>query len=70
MSKKWIKRIPDPSANAPDHCKRNPSKADMRIADVFVGSHLKDNTPGGSSHGIRATRKKIVTGVVFHISLH
>ena len=58
-----------PSARAPDHCKRNPSKADIIIADMFVGSHLKDNTPGGSNHGMSVTKKKTVTGVVFHINL-
>lgn len=61
---------PYPSARAPDHCNRKPSKAEIRIALVLVASHLKDSTPGGSSHGISATKKKIVTGVVFHINLH
>lgn len=58
-----------PSAKAPDHWRRKPSKADTRIADVLFTSHLKDNTPGGSSHGIKPNKNKIVTGVVFHINL-
>lgn len=36
---------------------------------MLFTSHLKDNTPGGSSHGIKANKNKIVTGVVFHINL-
>lgn len=59
-----------PSAKAPDHCRRNPRTADTIIADELLIFQPKDNTPGGSSHGIKATKKKIVTGVVFHINLH
>ena len=59
-----------PKARAPDHCKRKPSRADMRTAVELFRSHLNKSTPGGSNHGIKATKKKIVIGVVFHISLH
>jgi len=58
-----------PNANAPDHCKRKPRRADTKTAVELFTSHLKDRTPGGSIHGINAPRKKIVTGVVFHINL-
>lgn len=60
----------NPSANAPDHCKRKPRSADIRTADELLRFHTKENPPGGSSHGIRASKKKIVTGVVFHINLY
>ncbi len=59
-----------PSAKAPDHCKRKPRIADIRTAEELVRSQLNDRTPGGSNHGIRASKKKIVTGVVLHINLH
>lgn len=58
-----------PKASAPDHCKRKPSKAELRIAEELFRSHLNNKTPGGSSHGINANKKKIVIGVVFHINL-
>jgi len=58
-----------PNAKAPDHCKRKPRRADTKTAVELFTSHLKDSTPGGSIHGINAPRKKIVTGVVFHINL-
>lgn len=58
-----------PRAKAPDHCRKKPRAADIRIALVLLRSHLNDSTPGGSSHGIRASKKKIVIGVVFHINL-
>lgn len=58
-----------PSAKAPDHCRRKPSKADIRMVLALLTSHTKDNAPGGSNHGIKASKKKIVTGVVFHINL-
>jgi cell shape-determining protein MreC len=58
-----------PNAKAPDHCKRKPRRADIKIADELFTSHLKDRTPGGSIQGINAPRKKIVIGVVFHINL-
>ena len=59
-----------PSAKAPDHCSKKPRAADIRIAVELLRSHLNDRIPGGSNHGIRASKKKIVTGVVFHINLH
>ena len=59
-----------PSAKAPDHCKRKPRAADVKTAEELWRFHLKDETPGGSNHGNNANKKKIVTGVVFHISLH
>lgn len=59
-----------PRASAPDHWRRKPRRADIRTADALLKSHLKDKTPGGSSHGIRGSRKKMVIGVVFHINLH
>lgn len=59
-----------PKARAPDHCNRKPSRADMRTAVELFRSHLNNSTPGGSNHGIKATKKKIVIGVVFHINLH
>lgn len=58
-----------PSAKAPDHWRRKPRTADVRIAVELPKSHLKSRTPGGSNQGIRASKKNIVTGVVFHISL-
>jgi len=58
-----------PNANAPDHCKRKPRRADTKTAVELFTSHLKDRTPGGSIHGINAPRKKTVIGVVFHINL-
>lgn len=58
-----------PSAKAPDHCRRNPNRADIRIGSVLLMSQLKERTPGGSSKGIRATKNKTVIGVVFHINL-
>ena len=62
--------VSHPSAKAPDHCRRKPSKADMRMALVLFTSQTKDNAPGGSNHGIKANKKEIVIGVVFHINLH
>lgn len=62
--------VSHPSARAPDHCRRKPRAADIRMVAVLLGSHLNDSTPGGSSHGIRASKKKTVIGVVFHINLH
>lgn len=58
-----------PRANAPDHCRRKPKRAEIKIALEFRKSQLKDSTPGGSSNGISGSRKKIVIGVVFHINL-
>lgn len=58
-----------PSAKAPDHCRRKPRRADMKMADELLRFHLYNNTPGGSKQGIRASKKKTVTGVVFHINL-
>lgn len=59
-----------PSAKAPDHWRRKPRRADMKMADELLIFHLNNNTPGGSNHGINANKKKTVTGVVFHINLH
>jgi hypothetical protein len=67
IDKEWLEA--HPSAKAPDHCRRKPRRAVRKIADELYRSHLNDNSPGGSKHGIKATRKKIVTGVVFHINL-
>jgi hypothetical protein len=41
----------------------------MIIAHVFLKLQLKDHKPGGSSKGIKTTKKNIVIGVVFHINL-
>lgn len=59
-----------PSAKAPDHWRRKPRTADIRMALELLRSHWNSRTPGGSNHGIRASKKNIVTGVVLHISLH
>jgi len=64
-----MKGLTHPSAKAPESCKRKPSAADTTIAVELLKSQLKDNTPGGSNHGIRASKKNTVTGVVFHINL-
>lgn len=40
------------------------------MALVLFISQTKDKAPGGSNHGIKASKKKIVIGVVFHINLH
>lgn len=58
-----------PSAKAPDHWRRNPNNADMMMADALFQVQLKDNTPGGSSNGIKTTKKNIEIGLVFHINL-
>lgn len=60
---------PYPRAKAPDHWSRKPRAADMKMTDELEKVQLKDRTPGGSSHGIKATKKNMVIGVVFHISL-
>lgn len=39
------------------------------MANELLRFHLKANAPGGSINGIRATKKKTVIGVVFHINL-
>jgi hypothetical protein len=39
----------------------------MMIVVELLTFQLKDKTPGGSNHGIRASKKKMVTGVVLHI---
>lgn len=64
------KSLSHPSAKAPDHCRRKPRKADMKIKVAFWAFHLNNKAPGGSNHGMRASKKNIVTGVVFHINLH
>ena len=63
-------QVSHPRAKAPDHWRRNPRRADTRMAVELLKFQLKDNTPGGSNHGLRANKKKIVTGVVFHINLY
>lgn len=59
----------NPRASAPDHWRRKPRRAETRIAEELAKSHSNSKTPGGSSHGMRANKKKIVNGVVFHINL-
>lgn len=63
------KHITHPSARAPDHWRKKPNTADVKIAAVLFWFQSKVNTPGGSNKGIKAIKKKMVTGVVFHISL-
>ena len=63
---KLEKKNPHPSAKSPDHCKRLPITADFITADELLRFHSKDDTPGGSNHGTRATKKKIVTGNLPH----
>ena len=58
-----------PRAKAPDHWSRKPRAADIKIADVLQKFQLNDRAPGGSSQGIKATKKRRVIGVVFHIKL-
>jgi hypothetical protein len=73
---KWYKKnirvkrkLSHPSAKAPDHCRRKPNKAEMIIAQLFLKFQSNNSKPGGSSRGINASKKNMVTGVVFHISL-
>lgn len=65
-----LRRLTHPRVKAPDHWSRNPKIADMIMAVELLRSHWKESTPGGSNDGIRANKKNIVVGVVFHISLH
>lgn len=65
-----LRRLTHPRVKAPDHWRRNPKIADMIMAVQLLRSHWKESNPGGSNDGIRANKKNIVVGVVFHISLH
>eukprot|EP01018_Ginkgo_biloba_P006494 Gb_32640 [translate_table: standard] len=57
-----------PSAKAPDHCSKNPSVAEIIMANELERFQLNASKPGGSNHGIKTTKEKTVMGVVFHIN--
>jgi hypothetical protein len=60
-------KLSHPSAKAPDHWRRKPNRAEIKL---FLKFQLNNNKPGGSNKGINVNKKNIVIGVVFHISLH